>query len=63
MLGTRRTERLETLADELRAQDAQVATVTVDVTQPGDLARLVDTAVDVFGRVDVLVSTGGFLRL
>ncbi|MGB3354484.1 MAG: SDR family oxidoreductase [Mycobacterium sp.] len=59
VLGARRTDRLETLADELRADGGQVATVTVDVTRAGDMTRLVNTAVDDFGGLDVLVANAG----
>lgn len=59
VLGARRTERLETLAGELRAEGARVATVATDVTRGEDLVRLVGTAVDEFGRLDVLVSNAG----
>ncbi|MFB9312062.1 SDR family oxidoreductase [Nocardioides plantarum] len=59
VLGARRTDRLEELAAELRADGARVAVVTVDVTRPADLERLVATAVERFGRLDVLVANAG----
>src|SRR5689334_9921448 len=59
VLGARRAERLDRIAAELRADGAHVATATVDVTEPGDMERLVSTAVSEFGRLDVLVSNAG----
>ena len=59
VLGARRTDRLEKLAAELRADGARVAVVTVDVTQAEDLEGLVATAVGQFGRLDVLVASAG----
>jgi len=59
VLGARRTDRLEELAAELRAAGARVAVVTVDVTRAEDLERLVATAVERFGRLDVLVASAG----
>lgn len=57
VLGARRADRLDMLADQLGT--AEVATVATDVTAAKDLQRLVDTAVERFGRLDVLVSNAG----
>jgi NADP-dependent 3-hydroxy acid dehydrogenase YdfG len=57
VLGARRADRLDALSDELGAAD--VAAVATDVTVAADLVRLVDTAVERFGRLDVLVSNAG----
>ena len=61
VLGARRTDRLDSLADELGATD--VAAVATDVTVAADLERLVNTAVERFGRLDVLVSNAGISAL
>ena len=61
VLGARRTDRLEQIADELGGAD--VVTVATDVTRREDLERLVSTAVDRFGRLDVLVSNAGISHL
>ncbi|WP_123028990.1 SDR family oxidoreductase [Mycolicibacterium stellerae] len=63
VIGARRTDRLEMLADELRADGAEVATAVLDVSRRADLDRLVQTAVDRFGRLDVLVSNAGVSAL
>lgn len=57
VLGARRADRLDMLADQLGT--AEVATVATDVTAAKDLQRLVDTAVERFSRLDVLVSNAG----
>jgi NADP-dependent 3-hydroxy acid dehydrogenase YdfG len=62
-LGARRTERLETIVDELRGAGARVLTRTTDVTRPDDVERLVADAVDEFGRLDVLVSNAGISKI
>lgn len=60
VLGARRTDRLDRIADEL---PATVRTVSTDVTLRDDLERLVTTAVDEFGRLDALVSNAGVASL
>ncbi len=59
MLGARRTDRLEALADALRADGAEVWTETIDVTDAVDVARLVTAAVEKYERLDVLVANAG----
>ena len=63
VIGARRTDRLETLAGELRSDGAEVVTVGVDVSRRADLEQLVQTAVEKFGRLDVLVSNAGISNL
>jgi NADP-dependent 3-hydroxy acid dehydrogenase YdfG len=63
VLGARRIDRLDQAADELRAHGASVLTVTTDVTRREDLQHLVTSAVDEFGRLDVLVSNAGVASL
>ncbi len=61
VLGARRTDRLDRIAGEL--EGSEVITVATDVTRRDDLDRLVRTAVDRFGRLDVLVSNAGISYL
>jgi NADP-dependent 3-hydroxy acid dehydrogenase YdfG len=61
VLGARRTDRLDRIADELRGAD--VVTVATDVTRRQDLDRLVGSAIDSFGRLDVLVNNAGISHL
>ena len=63
VLGARRLERLQAIAAELRAQGAQVEVRATDVTQPGQVQALIHTAVNTFGRLDVLVNNAGLMAI
>jgi NADP-dependent 3-hydroxy acid dehydrogenase YdfG len=63
VLGARRTDRLESIADDLRADGVSVLIRTTDVTRREDLDQLVGAAVEEFGHLDVLVSNAGISTL
>ncbi len=52
-------EQLEATARELEGEGAEVMTLAVDITDPDAARRAVDTVVDRFGGVDVLVNNAG----
>jgi len=54
---SRDRDRLETARDEIGADDVLV--VPADVTDDGDVDRLVSTTIDELGRIDVLVNNAG----
>jgi NADP-dependent 3-hydroxy acid dehydrogenase YdfG len=62
-LGARRTDRLETLADDIRALGGRAITARVDVTRREDLDAFVRSTVEEFGRLDVFVSNAGISKL
>jgi NADP-dependent 3-hydroxy acid dehydrogenase YdfG len=59
VLGARRTDRLEELVADITAAGGRATALAVDVTRAEDLDRLVATAVETYGRLDVLVSCAG----
>lgn len=63
VLGARRTARLDQIANDIRAHRGSVVTRATDVTRVDHLERLVATAVEEFGRLDVLVSNAGISKV
>jgi NADP-dependent 3-hydroxy acid dehydrogenase YdfG len=63
VLGARRIERLDDIAREIRDRRGAAVTRRTDVARREDLDRLVATAVDEFGQLDVLVSNAGVSKI
>ncbi|MCD2192108.1 SDR family oxidoreductase [Actinomycetospora endophytica] len=63
VLGARREDRLERVAERVRAAGGEAATVVTDVRRRADLAALVDLARERFGRLDALVGNAGVGRV
>ncbi len=61
VLGARRVERLKSLADELTANGGKALAVATDVTHCDQVKRLVDAAVQKFGRIDVMINNAGLM--
>jgi NADP-dependent 3-hydroxy acid dehydrogenase YdfG len=63
VLGARRTDRLEALADEIRAAGGKAMARRLDVTDRDDVAAFAEAARREFGRVDVIVNNAGIMPL
>ena len=63
VLGARRVERLDDIVAEIRENGGQAISCRVDVARRADLERLVETALDRFGRLDVLLSNAGISKI
>src|SRR5438132_2817399 len=61
VLGARRSHRLKSLADELNRSGGNAVAVVTDVTHRNQLKKLVDTAVQKFGRIDVMINNAGIM--
>ena len=59
VLGARRTDRLQALAEELSL--GEEAAVQTDVTDVAQVRRLVDHAVRLHGRIDVMINNAGLM--
>ena len=62
VLGARRRERIEALADELKRAGTQALAMTTDVTDREQVKALVDAAVQNFGRVDMMLNNAGLMQ-
>ena len=61
VLTGRDMERLERVAQEIRAAGGDVATFSLDVTRDDDAARVAEEVVGTWGRIDVLVNNAGVI--
>lgn len=62
-VGARRTDRLETLVQEIRAKGGAAAFRALDVTSAEDMQAFVRGAEAAFGQVDVIVNNAGVMPL
>ena len=61
VLGARRVDRLQSLADELTASGGKALAIATDVTDCEQVKRLVDAAVQRYGRIDVMINNAGLM--
>ncbi len=61
VLGARRVERIQALADELTNSGGKALAVATDVTDRDEVKALVDAAVQTYGRIDVLINNAGLM--
>jgi len=62
VLGARRVERLQAIVGELARSGAKALAVTTDVIHRDQVQKLADTAVQNFGRVDVMLNNAGLMQ-
>lgn len=61
VLGARRLDRIQSLAEELTLNGGSALALQTDVTQRTQIQHLFDTAVHTYGRVDVIVNNAGLM--
>ena len=59
VIAGRNPEKNEIALKELKAQGAQAASVEVDITDKASCQRMINTAVEQFGRLDILINNAG----
>lgn len=63
VLGARRVDRIEQLAKAINDNGGKALAFAVDVTQRDQVRKLVDAAVEAYGRVDVILNNAGVMTL
>ncbi|SIQ86093.1 NADP-dependent 3-hydroxy acid dehydrogenase YdfG [Rhizobium sp. RU33A] len=63
VLGARRTDRLNALAQEILAAGGRAVYRSLDVTSRESLQSFADAAVKEFGRIDVIINNAGIMPL
>ena len=63
VLAARRFDRLQELAEGIRAQGGEALAVPVDVTVVDDIKLMVQSTIDFYGKIDILFNNAGFGRL
>ncbi len=61
MLGARRVDRINSLAEELNSKGGKALAVQMDVTHVEQVKRLVDEAVKTYRRIDVMINNAGLM--
>lgn len=61
VLGARRIDRINALADKLGGNGGKAIAVETDVAQRGQVSRLVEAAVQTHGRIDVMINNAGLM--
>lgn len=59
VLGARRTDRLDSIVDDIRARGGRASMCVVDVVRSENVDGFVRHSVETFGRLDVLVNNAG----
>lgn len=62
VLAARRLDRLQALAAEIQDTDGEALAVPVDVSKPAEIELMVQTAIDLYGRIDILFNNAGYGR-
>ena len=60
VLTARRLDRLQTLAAEIQNEGGEAIAVPVDISQPAEIKVMVQTAIDLYGRIDILFNNAGY---
>lgn len=60
VLAARRLDRLQALAAEIQSAGGEAIAVPVDVSQPAEIEVMVQSTLDLYGRIDILFNNAGY---
>jgi len=60
VLAARRLDRLQNLAAEIQNTGGEALAIPVDVSQPAEIEVMVQTALDLYGQIDILFNNAGY---
>jgi short-subunit dehydrogenase len=60
VLAARRLERLQALAEEIQNSGGEAVAIPVDVNESAEINLMVQTALDLYGKIDILFNNAGF---
>lgn len=63
VIGARRTEKLEAIVQDIRAEGGQAEFIGMDITKPQEVQALIEKALSAFGQIDVLVNNAGLMSI
>jgi NADP-dependent 3-hydroxy acid dehydrogenase YdfG len=61
--AARRVERLQALVEKIQSRGGEALAIPVDVADRADIENMVQAALDLYGRIDILFNNAGFGRL
>lgn len=62
IITARRKDALEAVADEIKKSGGNVLIVPTDISKNGDPEKLVETVIEKFGKIDILINNAGILE-
>jgi hypothetical protein len=63
VLAARRLERLQALAGEIQKEGGEALAIPVDITDRADVENMVQSALDLYERIDILFNNAGIGRV